>query len=216
MTDALLLLVSDYGAVMIFAATLLSCFALPVPSSLMMMAGGTFAASGDLVLWEVCVAALTGALMGDQTGYWVGRRGGGAAVWKRLMQRQQTARLLGQAEALVVARGGVAVFLTRWLFSPLGPYVNLVAGATGMRWRRFALADLAGEITWVGVYVALGYAFSTHIEQVSDTLGNVIGALTAGVVTLLLGRALWRGRALARSKPSGAAQVSAPDQSDLT
>lgn len=198
MTDLLLLWVSDYGLWVISIATLLSCFALPLPSSLMMMAGGAFAAAGDLVLWQVCLGAFTGAVAGDQTGYWAARRLGGDRLWARLRKRDGPARLLDQAERLLAQRGGWAVYLTRWLFSPLGPYVNLIAGATRMPWRRFTLADLAGEATWVTVYVTLGYAFGTQIEELSETLGSVIGALTAGVVTWMLGRALWRKHKAAR------------------
>jgi membrane-associated protein len=198
MTDTLLLLVSDYGLLVITLATLLSCFALPMPSSLMMMAGGAFSASGDLVLWQVCVAAFCGAVAGDQIGYLMARHWGGDRLWARLRGRKASARLLEQAESLLHKRGGWAVYLTRWLFSPLGPYVNLIAGATRMSWPRFALADLLGEVTWVTIYVTLGYAFGSQIEELSDTLGNVIGALTAGMITFLLGRALWAQRRVAR------------------
>ena len=192
MTDTLLLWVSDYGVVVISLATLLSCFALPMPSSLMMMAGGAFAAAGDLVLWQVCAGAYAGAVIGDQTGYALARRFGLDRLWTQLRRRPASSRLLDQAETLLQRRGGWAVYLTRWLFSPLGPYINVIAGATRMPWRRFLVADLLGEATWVTVYVTLGYVFGSQIEELSDTLGNVIGALTAGMVTILLGRALWQ------------------------
>jgi membrane protein DedA with SNARE-associated domain len=198
MTDTLLLLVSEYGNWVIFAATLLSCFALPMPSSLMMMAGGAFAAVGDLVLWQVCSAALAGALLGDQGGYFLSRFGGGKRLWARLSTAKGSARLMTQAEQFLARRGGWAIYLSRWLFSPLGPYLNLIAGATQMRWIRFAVADLAGEITWVALYVSLGYAFGSHIEELSETLGNVIGLLTAGVMTVLLGRAFLQAQRRAR------------------
>lgn len=194
MTDILLLWASDYGVLVISLATLLSCFALPMPSSLMMMAGGAFAAAGDLVLWQVCTGAFLGALIGDQSGYFIARRFGGERIWGWLRKRRSSARLLAQAETLLERRGGWAVYLTRWLFSPLGPYINLLAGATRMPWPRFLIADVLGEITWVTLYVTLGYVFGNQIEELSDTLGNVIGALTAGMVTLLLGRALWHQR----------------------
>lgn len=198
MTDTLLLWVSEYGLVVITLATFLSCFALPMPSSLMMMAGGAFAAAGDLVLWQVCLLAFSGAVAGDQAGYFLSRHYGGERLWTRLRHRNASARLLAQAESLLARRGALAVYLTRWLFSPLGPYVNLIAGATRMAWPRFLISDLLGEATWVGVYVTLGYVFGSQIEELSDTLGNVIGALTAGMVTLLLGRALWQQRQAAR------------------
>ena len=194
MTDLLLLWVSDYGVLVISLTTLLSCFALPLPSSLMMMAGGAFAAAGDLVLWQLCAGAFLGAFSGAEISYYIARKHGGARLWQWLRQRKEAANLLTQAESLLDRHGGWAVYLTRWLFAPMGPYVNLIAGATQMPWRRVVLADLTGGITWVAVYVSLGYAFGNQIEALSDTLGSVLGALTAGVVTVLLGLALWRKR----------------------
>ena len=85
--------------------------------------------------------------------------------------------------------GGMAVFLSRWLFSPLGPYMNFVTGAAGMAWPRFALWGAAGEAVWVGLYVGLGYSLATRIEALGAILGNLSGVLAAGAVTVGLG--LW-------------------------
>jgi membrane-associated protein len=86
-------------------------------------------------------------------------------------------------------RGAVGVFLTRWLFSPLGPWVNLTAGSTGFGWHRFTLAGVAGELVWAGLYVGMGYGFAGNIEAASDMLGSVLGFVAAGAVMLGLG--LW-------------------------
>jgi len=48
MTDLILTLAADYGVPLLFSVTFLSCLALPVPSSLLMLASGGFAAAGDL------------------------------------------------------------------------------------------------------------------------------------------------------------------------
>jgi membrane protein DedA with SNARE-associated domain len=103
--------------------------------------------------------------------------------------------MLAQARGALARRGWVTVYLTRWLFSPLGPYVNLLTGAAGMGWWRFTLADLAGEATWVIVYVGLGWAFAGQVAALGATLGNLTGALTAGAVAVLLGQRLLRRRA---------------------
>ena len=63
-------LVAAYGLVIILLATYLSCLAVPVPTAFVMLAGGAFAASGDLALMDVLLAALTGALIG---GFILGR-----------------------------------------------------------------------------------------------------------------------------------------------
>lgn len=194
MTADLLALVADWGVVVVALATFLSCLALPVPSSLVMLAAGAFVASGDLPGPAVVAAALGGAIAGDQLGWWAGRVAGARAL-PRLNARPGPRRLMTQARGALRDRGLMAVYLTRWLFSPLGPYVNLLAGAAGMGWARFTLADLAGEATWVAVYVGLGWAFAGHVADLGATLGNLTGALTAGVLALVLARMIWRRRA---------------------
>ncbi|WP_417599401.1 DedA family protein [Pararhodobacter oceanensis] len=193
MTDWLFALVSEWGAIALGLVTFLSCLALPVPSSLMMLTAGAFAASGDLELATLALAALGGAVLGDQVGYQLGRVGLGAIEgW--LSQSETRAAVLLRARASIHARGGMAVFLSRWLFSPLGPYVNFLAGGSHMAWLVFTLSSIAGEIVWVGVYVGLGYAAGGQLAQVASLLGNVTGLATSLLLTIGLGVALWRRR----------------------
>ena len=76
MIDALLAAVPTHGVWLVAAVTFLSCLALPMPASLVMLTAGGFAAAGDLDLWQVLGAALVGAVLGDQLGYWAARLGG--------------------------------------------------------------------------------------------------------------------------------------------
>lgn len=186
MTDWLLALVPTYGLWLIAATTLASCLALPIPASIIMLAAGGFAASGDLVLWQVIAAALGGAVLGDQIGYQLGRWGG-ARLIDRLAAAPARARVIGKARALMQARGGIAVFLSRWLFSPLGPYVNLIAGALGHGWLRFTLWGVAGEAVWCGLYATMGRVFGGSLAEASDLLGSVLGLVAAGTAVLALG-----------------------------
>ncbi len=188
MTDWVLAAVPTYGPWLVALVTFLSCLALPVPASLLMLTAGGFAAAGDVVLWQVAGAALAGAVAGDQTGYWAARAGGPALI-ARLTDGGSRAAVVARARALVAARGVLAVFLTRWLLSALGPYANLVTGATGFRWLPFTAAGVAGEGVWVGVYVGAGYAFGGNLEAATQFAGSIIGFLAAGAVALGLG--LW-------------------------
>ena len=193
MTETLFALVPVWGAWIVTAVTFLSCLALPVPSSFVMLAGGAFAASGDLPLAAVALGAWSGAVLGDQIGYLIGRRSG-PALLRRLARGPRRARTLQQARTALAARGGLAVFLSRWLFSPLGPYVNFLSGAGGLTWGRFTQGSVSGEAVWVLIYVTLGWMFSAQIEAVAEIAGNALGLLAALAVMGVTGRQIWRRR----------------------
>ena len=183
MTETVFGLVSDYGAYVIFVSAFLSCLALPIPTSLMMLTGGAFVASGDLTIWGVATAAYTGAVLGDQAGYFIGRYGGSPLV-AHLARAPARASVIARATALIDRRGGMGVFLSTWAVAPLGPWVNFVAGATHLSWRRFAFWDVLGETVWVTVYVGLGYIFMDQVATVAEIMGDVIGLLVAAVVAV--------------------------------
>ncbi len=199
MTDAILPLVPVWGVWLVAAVTFLSCLALPVPASLVMLAAGAFSAAGDLSLATAAGAAFAGAVAGDHLGYALGRLGGGA-LDRAMARAPQRRAALDRARDALHARSGMAVFLTRWLLSPLGPYVNVAAGAARLPLARFTLPDLLGEGVWVAGYTGLGFAFAGQIELLGDVLGNASGALAAGAVAVVL--ALWLMRRL-RTAPEG-------------
>ncbi|MES2815108.1 MAG: VTT domain-containing protein [Pseudomonadota bacterium] len=186
MTNWLLELVPQYGLWLLAATTFLSCLALPFPASILMLTAGGFAAAGDLVLWQAFLAAAAGAVAGDQLGFWAGR-GLGLSLLTRLRADPARDRLLARADALMDRRGVLAVFFSRWLVSPLGPWVNLLAGSTGLGWARFTAAGTAGEAVWAGLYVGTGYGFAGNIAAASGMLGSVLGMVGGLGAVLALG-----------------------------
>jgi len=195
MTETVFGLVTQFGAYVIFASAFLSCLALPIPTSLMMLTGGAFVASGDLSLWTVGLAAYFGAVLGDQAGYLIGRTGG-SALAERLARSPARAAVLARATALVDQRGGLGVFLSTWAVAPLGPWVNFIAGATGLSWLRFSVWDVLGETVWVVAYVGLGFVFMDQITTVAEIMSDMIGLVVALVLVVAL--AMWI-RAVLRS-----------------
>jgi membrane-associated protein len=185
MTETLLELVPTYGPLAVFAATLLGCFGFPIPGSVVLLAAGSFAASGDMALATVLVGGLAGAIIGDQAGYWLGAYGGEAIV-QRLSRRPRSAAALGAARAFTLRWGRLGVFLSRWLVAPLGPPINLVTGMLGMSWLAFSLVGALGEVVWVFGFVALGFAFSQSILAISALLGDLAWFLAAGAVAIFL------------------------------
>jgi membrane-associated protein len=183
LSDWLLALVPTYGVWLMGIATYFSCLALPVPVSLLMLTAGGFVASGDLVGWQIVASALAGAVLGDQTGFYIGRKGG-EPMLDRVSRDPSRAKLITRAKAEMDKRGAVAVFFTRWLFSAVGPYTNFAAGATGYAWHPFTLYGILGEAVWVMLYISLGYGFAGNIQAASDLAGSMLGIL-AGVAAML-------------------------------
>lgn len=193
MSATVLGLLADYGAWALFAVLVFSSAGVPLPSSLIVLAAGSIAAQADLDPVQAFVAAVGGAIVGDQIGYAIGRWGGRALV-DRATARFGGAAKVAAAEAFARRWSGAGIFFTRWLVGALGPWINIVSGMSGYPWPRFLLWDVIGELLWVLLYGGLGYAFSDRIQAVASLLGNVSWAVAGLGTTGFLAWRLWRNR----------------------
>ena len=186
MTEALMLFVSEYGALALFVILAINCLGVPFPTSLIMLAAGSLVEQGEMALLPVLAGSIAGAVAGDQLGYLIGRFGGDRAA-RPLAARLKAEAAIARAEAFMQKWGGIGVFLTRWLLSPLGPYVNLVAGMTRFSWPSFSFWDFLGESLWVVGYVMLGVTFSRSVQNLASVLGSLTWFLVFAAATLFLG-----------------------------
>jgi membrane protein DedA with SNARE-associated domain len=191
MSDYLLATLGVYGLPVLFCALMVGSAGVPLPSSLLLVAAGSFVEQGEMGLWPVLALSAAGAILGDNIGYAVGRWGG-----RRLTRR--VGRFVGGEERLRAAeewlqrRQGAGVFLSRWLLTPLGPVVNITCGATDYPWPRFLLYDVLGEALWVALYVLLGRFFSDRVQALSEMLGDFTWAVLGLVAAVVLGALLFK------------------------
>jgi membrane-associated protein len=155
------------------------------------VAAGSFVDQGEMELWHVLALAAAGAILGDQIGYSIGRWGG-RKLTRRLGRFVGGEKKVEEAEEWLKRREGAGVFLSRWLLTPLGPVVNVTAGATGYPWPRFLLYDALGEALWVALYVLLGKFFSDRVQALSDLLGDLTWAVLGLVAAAALGALLFK------------------------
>jgi membrane protein DedA with SNARE-associated domain len=177
MTDQLLELLTTYGLPALFGAMILAAAGMPFPSSLTLVAMGSFVAQGELSFWPVVFAGASGAIVGDQISYAFGRYGGRpllAAVTKRIGGADK----VEQAEAYSRKWAGWGIFFSRWLIGPLGPWINVTSGLTEYPWVRFIILDVAGEVLWLLIYVSLGRAFTRLDGGRAEVGGAVLVAAT--------------------------------------
>jgi membrane-associated protein len=194
--EQLIAIVQDYGALGLAAILMASCVGLPIPSSLVMMALGSFIQHEDMDILPYFLIGFGGAVAGDQAGYMIGRlgsglleQGSGGPAW--------LATSLARAAAFQNHWSDLGIFLSRWLLSPLGPWVNLYSGLTHYSWVRFSFLVIAGEFVWVSVYLGAGMLFSSSVAALADILGSLTWFLVTGTVAIALG---WKLVTTLRSK----------------
>jgi len=176
--------VASYGSPMVAVLLLVGAMGLPLPLTLLVIASGAFIRQ-DLLDLSTPMLALLGTVLGDMTLF-------GISYFAHPFLEKRFGRTTGwlKASEMFARRGGLAIFLTRWLFTALAFPVTLIAGGSGYRFRRFLLMDATGELLWLALYGGLGYAFGSQWELInefiSDFSGFIFGALALGVGVFLL------------------------------
>jgi membrane-associated protein len=186
MNDQLLAAVSQYGAPALFGIVAIAAIGVPLPITLLLIVAGSMISQGAMHLGWAIGAAGAGSVLGDQAGYAIGRWGGPAVV-ARLSSLFGKRADLPTMEAKARAWGGLGIFLTRWLLSPLGPWINLVSGTARYPWHRFLFWDILGEITGAALYISLGWFFSDRVMALSAVLGDLTWAIAALLAAVVLG-----------------------------
>lgn len=191
------------GPPVLALAVLVGCLAVPIPIWPAMLLLGALASQGLVAPAPVLAAALLGAVAGDALGYAAGRREGRIKSW--LLSRPGVGGLIALAGQRLAAGPWVAVFLSRWLVAPLGPYVNLAAGLTGLGPARFWPPALAGRAFWLGGYFSLGWVFAAERERLGIAIGQGLNLILAAVLAAGLGWLAWARWRLARRRAAIAA-----------
>lgn len=197
-TDQLLAALSLYGLPALFGVLVIACAGIPLPASLMLVAAGSFAQIGEMKLWQVIAVASAGSIIGDQIGYGIGRWG---EPWaERVSRKLGGAEKIKSAEAFTRRWGGAAIFFSRWLVTPLGPWLNLTSGMAGYSWGSFLCWDILGEVLWVALYVSLGKFFSDRVQALVEVFGSLAWVIVGLVLATILGwqlvRYVWPGSTL--------------------
>ena len=181
MSDLLLTQIINYGSPLFALFLFLGALGLPVGASVLVIAAGAFSQQGILTWHSTALLGLLGAVLGDAVSFgigyyardWVEARFGKSSVWR-------------SARDAFDARAGTAIYLTRFLITALAIPTNLIAGGSGIRFRRFMTYDALGELTWIVLYGGLGFWFGSQWEVVSDFISS-FGGLALGLTLLVAG-----------------------------
>lgn len=177
---ALQLASSPWVYVVVFVVTVLDAFFIIVPSETVVVALGALALStGSPQLGFLIPVAAFAAIVGDSLTFWLGRSVGLRRFgW---MRRPRVERVVAWAARSLDERAAAVLLTAR--FVPFGRVaVNLTAGATGFRYRRFLALTAAAGFCWAGYNAVVGALFGAWFD------GNpVLAVVVSVVVALLLG-----------------------------
>lgn len=192
----------QYGSIALFILLALGIIALPVPEETLMMVTGLLINRGELSFGETVIAALLGSMTGITVSYLIGRSVGTYMLihygkWIGITEiRMQKAHNWFE-------HYGKWTLLIGYFIPGVRHFTGLIAGATSLDFRQFALFAYTGALLWVSLFLSIGYFFG-HIafsiyEKIEFTADHVI----VGVIILLALIAMGIGAyyTLRRSKP---------------
>jgi membrane-associated protein len=189
-------LFARYGYFVVFFGVLLENAGVPVPGETILLAGAALARFGHLSLLWVISIAIAGAVLGDNVGFLIGRRGG-----RRLLERHGgmlglTKARLDQFDAFFARHGAKTVFIARFV-TGLRVVGAVLAGASTLEWGRFIVFNAAGALAWATTFGAVGYALGYSWETLERWIGHlglVLLVVLGIVVVLAVGRSRRRSR----------------------
>ena len=182
--DTIQAIIEQYGYWSVFFGIALENAGLPLPGETITLVGGFLAGSGDLQYVGVLSCAVSGAIIGDSCGYWLGRWGG----WNFLSRFGKLLRI--SEEKLEATRdrfannAGKAVFFGRFV-ALLRIFAGPLAGIVGMPYWKFFIFNASGALVWGSVIVTL--AFTTGELVSLETLMGWVSNLGIAVAIVVIG-----------------------------
>jgi membrane protein DedA with SNARE-associated domain len=183
-----------YWAVLLFIV--IEDFGVPVPGETILIGAAVYAGAGRLNVLAVGVIGFVAAVIGDNIGFAIGHYGGRTLVlrWGRYVRL--TEERLDKAEIFFQRHSAWIITIARFI-EVLRQVNGIVAGTTGLRWRRFLAFNALGAALWVGTWVSLGYLAGNHIDAIyHDTTrySYYLLIVLAGVLAAYIARHILRRR----------------------
>ena len=168
----LIRIVGQYGLpLIIFAETgLLVGFFLPGDS--LLITAGLFAARGDLNIALLIATLIPAAILGNATGYQIGKRTR-KALYSRPDSLLFKRRHLEMTHAYYERHGGKTIILAQ--FAPiLRTFAPVVAGVAEMGYRKFASYNIVGAVLWIVSMTLGGYLLGNVIPGIDKRIDIIV------------------------------------------
>jgi membrane protein DedA with SNARE-associated domain len=179
-------LLIDHGLIILFLVVAGESAGVPIPGETVLITAGVLSSQGYYSLAEVIAVAAAGAIVGDNAGYWIGRKGGRALLERTPVVKDYFERVLPPAERFFIRHGPKAVFIARFV-AVLRVTSAWVAGISRMHWWKFLIWNAAGGIAWASLVAVIAYEFGHAAADAIERYGlfAVIGIVVIAVVAFI-------------------------------
>ena len=192
----LLDLFTRYGYTVVFVGVLLENAGLPVPGETVLLGGGAMAQFGRLSLTRVMATAMVAAVIGDNIGFLIGRKGGRGLAERHGWKLGLTAARLTQFDRFFRRYGAQTVFIARFV-TGLRVFCAVLAGASGLPWPTFLLYNVLGAVVWSIAIAFAGYSLAYSWDSLERWIGRS-GVILLVLVAVGAGIAFLRSRRVSR------------------
>ncbi len=162
--------VNHIGYPLLFLLVMAESGGVPVPGETSLIAAALLASQGRLEIGLVIAIAAAGAIVGDNLGYLIGRKGGRWLLERPGRFQRQRLEVLATGEPFFERHGPKAVFFGRFLLG-LRVWASWLAGATRMHWRLFAFWNALGGICWATGVGLLAYYLGHSAKNALQAFG---------------------------------------------
>lgn len=173
-----------WGYLLVFAGIAIESTGIPFPGeTTLLVAAATAATSSQLHIEWVILWAAVGAIVGDNFGYWAGRKFGRPILKRVGPLLHFTPKKQAYLETYFERHGAKTVFLGRFI-AILRTWTAFFAGLNHMHYPTFLKYNALGGFTWAIVVGLLGFIFGTNLPLLAKWLGN-FSYVVLGLLILL-------------------------------
>jgi membrane protein DedA with SNARE-associated domain len=185
----------------------LESMGIPSPGETALVAAAVLASQGKLQIELVLLIGIASAIIGDNVGYFLGRRIGRDVLVAPGPFHLRRVVLIRTGDRFFKRHGGKAVFLARWI-ALIRVAAAWLAGINHMPFKQFFFWNAFGGITWGITFGLVGYYGGHAGAHLLSRLG-VVGAVILGL--MLVGGLIW----LKRHERRTARELEAEAQAEI-
>lgn len=183
--DWLVNIIGQMGYPGIIALMFLESSFFPFPSEVVIPPAGYLAWKGEMNLFLVIAAGITGSILGGVFNYWIAVKWGRPIFEKYGKYFFVTPESLDKAEDFFAKHGHISTFTGR-LLPVIRQYISLPAGLARMPLRPFCFYTALGSGIWVVVLALTGYFLGSNQELIHQEIKKISFFLIAGCVLLIV------------------------------